>query len=139
MKGRFKYLQEAWADEGLTLAERNGRWGNSFDAQRLISFARKQGREDAMIEAIYKANHVDNRCLSDFSVLLECAAKAGLEGAEAMLKSDQEVAEVWARIQRYVELGITAVPVVVINDAKVIHGAPEAEVLQEAFEEAIDN
>ena len=41
---RRRGLKEAWAADGLTLADRVGKWGQSFDAQRLISFARKQGR-----------------------------------------------------------------------------------------------
>ena len=32
-----------------------GKLGNSFDAQRLIYLARSQGKEDACIEAVYKA------------------------------------------------------------------------------------
>merc|ERR1712151_1459920 len=84
----FKALQGAWKMDGLTLADRKGQMGNSFDSQRLILLARKQGCEDAMIEAIYTANHVNNLCLSNVNVLLDCAKKSGVVGAEEMLKSD---------------------------------------------------
>lgn len=141
MKARFSHLQNAWKAEGLSLAdrERGHRWGNSFDAQRLISFARKQGREDAMIEAIYSANHELNLPLSSRSVLLECAAKAGVIGTEEMLNSEQEVAEVRSKIQQYISMGINAVPVIIINEKYPIHGAPEAEVLQLAFSQLIEH
>jgi len=141
MVARFAHLQRAWSEEGLQLAdrERGSKWGNSFDAQRLISFARKQDRENEVIEAIYAANHECNKPLSNRSVLLECGAKAGLLGVEEMLNSDQEVAEVLAKTQQFVSMGITAVPVLLINDKYPIHGAPEAEVLQQVFSQIIEN
>merc|ERR1719401_1558451 len=99
MKTGFKRLQGQWKRDGLKLAERVGNFGNSFDAQRLISWSRKQGREDQMIEAVYTANHEKNLCLSNRSVLLACAEQAGLVGAKEMLESRQELDEVWGKIQ----------------------------------------
>ena len=63
--------QAAWAAEGLKLKspptglneDGGGMMGSSFDAQRLIMFAREEGREDQMIEAIYSANHEQDLCL----------------------------------------------------------------------------
>ena len=84
---RREFLKNAWAEEGLNLAfegeevRPQGKMGNSIDAQRLIMLARRQGKEDGMIEAIYSANHVNNECLSDFTVLLRCAEEAGVTGA----------------------------------------------------------
>lgn len=140
MVARFQYLQGAWANDGLKLAARergNGRWGNSLDAQRLISFARKQGREDQMIEEIYTANHENNMPLSDMSVLLDCAKRAGVNGAAEMLESDQEVNEVVSKIRQFVEMGIDAVPVVIVNDTQVHNGAPEPAALKEMFTKAL--
>lgn len=130
---RGKRLRAAWKTDGLTLAPKGGRWGQSFDSQRLISLARKQGREDAMVEEIYSGNHEQNQPLSEWAFLLAAASRAGVTGAEEMLKSDQEVAEVKAKIQRHIDMGITAVPVIVINDQEPIHGAPNHDVLAEAF------
>lgn len=130
---RGKSLRAAWNADGLTLAPKGGRWGQSFDAQRLISLARKQGREDAMVEEIYSGNHGQNQPLSEWAFLLAAASRAGVAGAEEMLTSDQEVAEVRAKIQKHIDMGINAVPVIVINDQKPIHGAPDREVLAQAF------
>ena len=54
-----------------------------------------------------------------------------------MLKSNQEVAEVKAKIQKYKDMGINAVPVIVINSQQPIHGAPDHEILARAFAEEI--
>jgi len=134
---RGKRLRAAWNADGLTLAAKGGRWGQSFDAQRLISFARKQGREDAMVEEIYSGNHEQNQPLSEWSFLLAAADRAGVTGVEEMLKSDQEAAEVRARIAKHIKMGINAVPVIVINDRQPIHGAPDKELLARVFAEEI--
>jgi len=134
---RGRRLREAWKADGLTLAPKGGRWGQSFDAQRLISLARKQGREDAMVEEIYSGNHEQNQPLSEWAFLIAAADRAGVAGVEEMLKSDQEAAEVTAKIQKHIDMGINAVPVIVINDRKPIHGAPDHEVLARAFAEEI--
>lgn len=134
---RGKRLRAAWNADGLTLAPKGGRWGQSFDSQRLISLARKQGREDAMVEEIYSGNHEQNQPLSEWSFLLAAAERAGVAGAEEMLKSDQEVAEVKAKIKKHIDMGINAVPVIVINDRDPIHGAPDRELLVQRFAEEI--
>eukprot|EP00746_Dinoflagellata_sp_MGD_P148286 gnl/MRDRNA2_/MRDRNA2_80523_c0_seq1.p1 gnl/MRDRNA2_/MRDRNA2_80523_c0~~gnl/MRDRNA2_/MRDRNA2_80523_c0_seq1.p1 ORF type:complete len:148 (+),score=36.42 gnl/MRDRNA2_/MRDRNA2_80523_c0_seq1:347-790(+) len=136
-KARFSWLTDQWAADGLTLAPRSGKWGNSFDAQRLISLSRKQGREDAMCEEIYKGNHEQNQPLSEWSFLLAAAARAGVTGAKELLESDQEADEVRKKIRKYQEMGINAVPVIVINDRAPIHGAPDHELLARTFAEEI--
>merc|ERR1712146_486612 len=97
----------------------------------------KQGREDAMVEEIYSGNHEQNQPLSEWSFLIGAAERAGVVGAEEMLKSDQEVAEVKAKIKKHIDMGINAVPVIVINDRDPIHGAPDRELLVQRFAEEI--
>jgi len=64
-----------------------GKLGNSFDAQRLIWHSRNQGKEAACIEAIYKANHEEGKCLGDLDVLIAAAEVSGVTGSREMLKS----------------------------------------------------
>lgn len=126
---RFQALKDAWSIEGLQLSFSGGNLGHSFNAQRLISFARKQGREDQMVEEIYTAQHVHDKCLSSYKVLLQAAENAGVQGAEQMLRSDQEVASTTTKIQDYFAQGLTAVPVIIFNEKFPIMGAPERELL----------
>jgi len=130
---RGRRLRAAWKNDGLTLAPKGGRWGHSFDSQRLISLSRKQGREDAMVEEIYYGNHEKNQPLSEWSFLVAAAERAGVTGAEELLNSDQEADEVRAKIQKHIDMGINAVPVIVINDGAPIHGAPDHQVLADHF------
>lgn len=130
---RGRRLRAAWQTDGLTLAPKGGRWGQSFDSQRLISLSRKQGREDAMVEEIYSGNHEQNQPLSEWSFLIAAAERAGVTGAEELLNSDQEAAEVRAKIRKHIDMGINSVPVIVINDGTPMHGAPDHEDLAKAF------
>ncbi|KAH8064875.1 dithiol-disulfide isomerase [Aureococcus anophagefferens] len=104
-KARIAGLVGAWKADGLDLTSPfgvdGGRWGSSFDAQRLIWLARQQGREDPMIEAIYT----------------RAGSRPGRRpGAREVLE----------RYQHYVAMGINAVPVIVLDDKHVIsNGAPE--------------
>lgn len=133
VKQGFRGLQQAWKKDGLKLEDRSGSLGNSFDAQRLISLSRKQGREDQMIEQIYTANHENNLCLSDMSVLLACADRAGVTGAREMLDSEQEVEDVLEKIEMFRAAGIHSVPVLLFNERYPIHGAPEGNIINKAF------
>jgi len=135
---RFARTTAAWAEEGITLAPRGGNWGQSFDAQRLISFARKQGREHEMVEEIYHRNHTQNKPLSEYAFLIAAAERAGVKGVtEEWLEGDAETWEVKGKIQKHIDMGISAVPVLVINDRQIIHGAPEQEDLANAFAKEI--
>merc|ERR1719355_277139 len=98
-------LGRQWAQDGLHLAKIEGRWGQSFDAQRLISFARKQGREHEMVEEIYAGNHEKNQPLSEWSFLIAAAERAGVKGVdEDWLESDREVWEVKGKIQKHIDM-----------------------------------
>lgn len=91
-----------------------------------------------MIEGIYTANHVHNLPLSDWNVLLDAAEKAGVTGLKGMLESDWGKKEHAAKVRSYVEMGINAVPVIVINNKYPIHGAPDKELLEDCFTQLIE-
>lgn len=90
-----------------------------------------------MVEEIYSGNHEQNQPLSEWAFLLAAASRAGVTGAKEMLESDQEAAEVRAKIQKHIDMGINSVPVIVINDQKPINGAPDHETLAQAFAKEI--
>ncbi|KAH8076925.1 dithiol-disulfide isomerase [Aureococcus anophagefferens] len=142
-KARIAGLVGAWKADGLDLTSPfgvdGGRWGSSFDAQRLIWLARQQGREDPMIEAIYKLNHVDNEPLSDHAKLLEAARAAGVQRAPELLAGPTAPARGRCSARQRVAMGINAVPVIVLDDKHVIsNGAPEKDFLRRTFKHLID-
>lgn len=130
---RRKVLFDAWKAEGLNLSM-GGNTGSSVDAHRLVSLARKQGREDETVDALYSSYHEQERCLSDHNVLLEVADKAGVVGAKEMLETDQELQEVRSLYQKHhMKMGIKSVPFFIFNETFTDSGAPEEPFLQNLF------
>ena len=127
-------LAEAGAGEGIHFAfDRMERTPNTFDAHRVIWLADRQGVQDAVVEALFRAYFLDARDIGDREVLAQVAGAAGLDVAE-FLESGQGQQEVradesWARQQ-----GIQGVPFFLIDGgAETISGAQRPETLAAAF------
>lgn len=79
-------------DEGIDFAfDRMERTPNTLDAHRLIWLADKEGVQDAVVEALFRAYFTGGRDISNRQALIDVVAEAGLERqrAEAMLNSDE--------------------------------------------------
>eukprot|EP00747_Dinoflagellata_sp_TGD_P027846 gnl/TRDRNA2_/TRDRNA2_132863_c2_seq1.p1 gnl/TRDRNA2_/TRDRNA2_132863_c2~~gnl/TRDRNA2_/TRDRNA2_132863_c2_seq1.p1 ORF type:complete len:185 (-),score=55.62 gnl/TRDRNA2_/TRDRNA2_132863_c2_seq1:47-601(-) len=96
-----------------------GNVGNTYDSHRLISFAAKQGKQDELVEELFHNYFEQEKCLSDRAVLLAAAQKAGLSGAEEMLNSKAECADVDRDLQTYQNgMRIGGVPYFIVDGGK---------------------
>jgi len=136
-KKRRDGLHKMWNDEGLTLSD-GGKTGSSFDAHRLVSLARKQGVEEPMAEALWKAYHTDDECISDHEVLLRLANQAGVVGAKELLESNQEADEVNALYHKHTQMGIDAVPFLMVDDKITEMGGRSVPWLENLFQWVIE-
>jgi len=111
---------------------------NSFDSHRVIWLAGQEGRQDAVVEALFRAYFCEGVNLSNSSNLVEVATAAGLDRTqtERLLSSDRAVAEVQAEEQEIKELGVSAVPLFIIQDRVGVSGAQPPETLLRAFAQA---
>jgi predicted DsbA family dithiol-disulfide isomerase len=108
---------------------------NTFDAHRLLHWAETHGVQHALKNALFTAYFTEGRDPSDRDVLIEVAARVGLDAAEAraVLESKQFAREVREREQFYQQQGIHAVPSVIINDRYLIQGGQPVEVFEQAL------
>ncbi len=109
---------------------------NTFDAHRLLHWAEESGgKQRALKHALFAAYFTDGRDPSDRELLVELAAKVGLDGERArqILASEEYTKEVRARERFYSEHGIHAVPAVIINDQHLIEGGQPVEVFEQAL------
>jgi predicted DsbA family dithiol-disulfide isomerase len=117
--------------------EGRGRIYNTFNAHRLLHWAGLQdaGRQHALKKALLKAYHGEGRSPEDVAVLLDAVAQAGLDTARAgeILAGDEYAREVRASEQLFQEMGIHAVPAVIINDRHLIQGGQPPEVFEQAL------
>ena len=83
-------MRQMGAKEGLTYRFDIARYGNSFNAHRLIHLARQHGLQSAMEERLFAAYFAEGKALGDHDTLLSLAVEAGLPEAEVrdLLASD---------------------------------------------------
>ena len=110
---------------------------NTFDAHRLLQWAAERGAASqlALKRALLQAYHGEGRNLSDRDTLVDIAANAGLDGADArrVLDTDAYAQQVRERERFYQEQGIRAVPSVIFNDRHLVQGGQPPEVFEQAL------
>lgn len=115
----------------------HGRIYNTFDAHRLLHWAKGQGRQQPLKLALFKAYFTDNANVSDPEVLIATAVAAGLDeqAARDVLVSGRYAKEVRDAEQLWMSRGITSVPAIVINDKWLISGGQPADAFERALRE----
>ena len=71
-------------------------------SHRLITLAKRQGKQDPMVEELFRMYYEGGKHLNSIEHLTEAARKVGLEGdIEGYLTSDQDEKEVYEEAERY--------------------------------------
>lgn len=121
---------------GYDFANRGGgRIYNTFDAHRLLHWAKTQGKQTELKLALFDLYFKNNGNPSDHEQLLKTAKSVGLDiaGAKKVLQSDQFTVDVRQLQQQYQSAGVQSVPAVIVNSKHLISGGQPAEVFQQAL------
>ena len=112
-----------------------GQTGNTLDAHRLVHLAAGHGREDQMLDRLYKAYFTEERSIFDLESLVSLAVEEGLDAAEVReaLESDRYVDAVKRDLDEARMLGVTGVPFFVIDGRYGISGAQATEIFTRAL------
>ncbi|MER5524415.1 DsbA family oxidoreductase [Streptomyces sp. NPDC002677] len=129
------------AAEGLDYQTHGRDHGNTFDMHRLLHFAKEQGRQDELIQLLYRANFAEERSLFTEGVerLVELAVAAGLDAdaVRGVLADPARYADdVRADEREAAELGANGVPFFVLDRKYGVSGAQPAEVFTQALGQA---
>ena len=142
---RIPALQERIAaaarEAGLELAfERIRRSPNTLDAHRVIRWAWAAGRQDALVESLFKAFFIDGEDIGSRIVLVEHAVRAGLDEAvvRQLLDDGADVEQVRADIDQARSLGVTGVPFFVLDQRIGLSGAQPPEVIVGAIARVLE-
>lgn len=136
MQANREGIRARGAELGFTFnMEMRGRIYNTFDAHRLLHWAELEGRQIDLKRALFAAYFTDGRNPSDHEVLIDVASRVGLDPQQAreILASDRYAAEVRQRQQLFGQLGIRAVPSVIVNDKYLIQGGQPVAVFEQAL------
>jgi predicted DsbA family dithiol-disulfide isomerase len=131
-------LRERGAEVGFQFGDRVRVW-NTFDAHRLLHWAGLEGRQRELKHALLRAYHTRGENPGAQDVLLRAAAEVGLdvERARRVLESGEFTDEVRARELHNQELGIHAVPTVIVDDEFLIQGGQPPDVFEQALREIV--
>ncbi|MFE8987490.1 DsbA family oxidoreductase [Streptomyces collinus] len=128
------------AAEGLDYRTRGRDHGSTFDMHRLLHFAKEQGRQEQLLDLLYRANFAEERSVfDDDERLVELAVAAGLETAavRAVLADPEAYADdVRADEREAAQLGASGVPFFVLDRTYGVSGAQPAEVFAQALTQA---
>ncbi|XP_062106441.1 uncharacterized protein LOC133817839 [Humulus lupulus] len=115
----------------------SGLTGNTLDSHRLVNFAGKQGSEKQhkLMEELFLGYFTQAKYIGDWEFLVQCADKAGVEGAVEFLQDPKNgVNEVKEELKMY-STNISGVPFFLINKGKQkLSGAQPPEGFLRAFE-----
>jgi predicted DsbA family dithiol-disulfide isomerase len=130
-------------EDGLEFRFDRIRPGNTFDAHRVIHFARASGKPnamDAMKERLLLAYMSEGESIGNTETLARLAGEAGLDATavSAMLKTDAHHDAVRADEDEARKIGIRGVPFFVLDAKLAVSGAQPAAVLLGALAQAWD-
>jgi predicted DsbA family dithiol-disulfide isomerase len=108
---------------------------NTLDAHRLIWFAGREGVQDAVMEAVFKAYFTQGRDIGDRDVLADCAVEGGLDRTTVadFLAGETAANEMLAADRVAREAGVNGVPSFFLDGYGLFSGAMPAETIAEAL------
>ncbi|MCB0754656.1 MAG: DsbA family oxidoreductase [Flavobacteriales bacterium] len=102
---------------------------NSFNAHRLIHFAKANGKQQEMKARLFKAYFTEGSNIDDTETLIALAKEIGLnaEEAKSVLESDKYASDVNDDINKSQQLGVRGVPFFVFDRKYAVSGAQPKE------------
>lgn len=131
-------LREVARTAGLALnPDKPTRIPNTLDAHRLIHWARLEGVQSAVVDALFTAYWHEGRDIGDAQVLADIGAASGMDGTAILrlLASDADREDIIARDMDARQKGVTAVPTYLVAQQYVVSGAQPPEVWGEVIAE----
>lgn len=141
MEATHEHMAEEAAAVGLDFQWRRLVGGNSYDAHRLVHFARACGLEDPVTERIMRGWYSEGASIGDRDTLTRLAVEAGLAEQEVreLLDGDDHGIDVRTDEAIAAQLGITAVPTFVFDQKYAVQGAQPVEILRNALQHSWDD
>ena len=133
-----EHLTRIGSQEGLVYNFDRAIPANTFDAHRLVHFAREHDKQSEMMERLFTAYFAEGKNIADPAVLTDLAHDVGLDPAvtAAMLASSRYADDVRSDIREAAQFGINGVPFFVFDRRYAVSGAQGESVFLQALEES---
>lgn len=129
-------IKQRGLDLGYEFGNRGGgRIYNTFDAHRLLHWAKEYAKQTELKLALFDLYFKQNGNPSDHQQLLDVAQSIGLDRAKAqqILASNEYEHEVRELQRHYQSVGISSVPAVIVNNKHLISGGQPADIFEQAM------
>ena len=136
----YTAIREAGNGEDIPFAfDSISRVPNTTASHRLISWSLSSGRQDELVEELFRSYFLNGKDIGEIDVLVEAAAVVGLDEAEAraFLSGDEGAEQAQAASMEAHRLGISGVPCFVFDGKYAVSGAQEPEVFSQVFDLAL--
>ncbi|WP_321781944.1 DsbA family oxidoreductase [Paraburkholderia sp. J94] len=132
-------IRERGASVGFEFGPRT-RIYNTFDAHRLLYWARLEGRQVPLKLALLRAYHGEGKDTSDHATLVAAAQSVGLDAQKAreVLETGAYADEVRGEEQQAQAMGIQSVPAIVFNEQYLISGGQPVETFENAIKQILE-
>jgi predicted DsbA family dithiol-disulfide isomerase len=137
----YTRVAAAGRDVGIDFAfDRIERSPNTLDAHRLIRWSQSAGKQNDLIERLFRDFFLSGHDIGDRAVLLEAAADCGMERkvVHRLLDGDADKESVREEIATAQRLGVTGVPFFIFAGRFGLAGAQPAETLASALKKAAE-
>lgn len=126
---------------GLTIDFETSIPANSFDAHRLLHFAKTKGLQNEAKEALFSAHFVKGLDIANRETLVQIGASVGLiaEELQGVLESAAYAEAVNYDIYEARQIGVRGVPFFVVDQQLAIYGAQPVSVIQETLTKAYED
>ncbi|WP_310631095.1 DsbA family oxidoreductase [Paraburkholderia sp.] len=132
-------IRERGASVGFEFGPRT-RIYNTFDAHRLLYWARLEGQQVPLKLALLRAYHGEGKDTSDHATLVAAAQSVGLDAQKAreVLETGAYADEVRGEEQQAQAMGIQSVPAIVFNEQYLISGGQPVETFENAIKQILE-
>ncbi|MEP6626844.1 MAG: DsbA family oxidoreductase [Ginsengibacter sp.] len=137
-EGMHLHVTQVAKEVGLDFSFDKAVVANSFNAHRLIQFAKVHQKGNEVEEALFKAHFIEGKNIDDTHTLVAIGMSIGLEEKEVreVLASDAYSKEVKSDERQAQKMGIGGVPFFVLNNKYGVSGAQSPETFLEVLEES---
>ncbi|MEJ6709008.1 MAG: DsbA family oxidoreductase [Amylibacter sp.] len=134
-------IAQAAEDAGVEINfEGIQRTPSTINAHRLLHWAALEGKQNAVVDRVFKAYFREGQDISNHDILIDIAAGAGMDGdvTRRLLESDADMQDVRDRDASARDRGISGVPCFVIANHYVVQGAQDTAMWEKVIAELSD-
>ncbi len=109
---------------------------NTINAHRLIRYATRAGKQDTVVEALFRGYFLEGLNIGASDTLVDIASESGLdpEPTRLYLESADDAALIREEDMRGRQMGIEGVPYFIVNQGYALSGAHEPEAFYSLFD-----